>query len=220
MIRRGLALLVGVPVALVLLWFLAGLVEALLPGRVAQRDGPPVVEIGLVATPIHYDLLLPLTPDLRRRFAFAEASGVRVAAPDAGWLLVGWGAREFYTSAGSYADVPLRAVLRGIAGDASVIRLEAWGDFPLADFPEITRLRLTASGYEALLARIETELGPPLPVPGLTGGDAFFAARSPFSALRTCNTWAGEALREAGMPLGAWTPTPQALRLSLWAFGE
>lgn len=34
--------------------------------------------------------------------------------------------------------------------------------------------------------------------------------------MRTCNVWVGERLRRAGLPFGNWTPTPQAVRLSLW----
>ncbi len=29
----------------------------------------------------------------------------------------------------------------------------------------------------------------------------------------------GRILREAGVPVGVWTPTPYALRLSLWRAG-
>lgn len=218
---RRLAVTLAAPFAIVTLWLVAGFAGASLPGRVTPQDGPEVIEIGLLATPIHYDLLLPMTPALRARFGFAAADGVAVDAPDAGWLLVGWGAREFYTSAGRYADVPLRAVARGIAGDASVVRLEAWGQFALEDLPQATPLRLTQGGYAALLDLISAEIGEPSLVraPGLAEGDAFYAGRTGFSALRTCNVWIGEALRTAGVRLGIWTPTPQALRLSLWQFG-
>lgn len=215
---RWLGMGLAAPFCIVLLWLFAGFAGAVIPGPVTQRPGTPDVEIGLIATPIHYDLLLPLTPELRAQFGFAAGAGVAVNAPEAGWLLVGWGAREFYTAGGGYGDLPLRAVARGIAGDASVLRLEAWGQFALAEIPGVTRLRLTAAGHAALLARISAELGAPqlVKAPGLAGADAFFAGQSGFSALRTCNVWIGEALRAAGVPLGAWTPTPQALRLSLW----
>lgn len=218
---RWLGMGLAAPFFMAALWGLAGLAGALIPAPVAVQPGAATVEIGLIATPIHYDLLLPLTPDLRARFGFAAQAGVAVEAPEAGWLLVGWGAREFYTAGGGYGDLPLRAVAKGIAGDASVLRLEAWGRFALRDAPEVTRLRLTPAGYAALLARISAELGAPelVKAPGLTQADAFFAGRSGFSALRTCNVWMGEALRAAGVPLGRWTPTPQALRLSLWVWG-
>ena len=221
---RRLLVLLATPVVLLLLWLLAGFVGALLPGPSGglapggAEDRRDTVEIRLVGTAIHYDLVLPLTPDLRRRFAFAADAGVAVNAPDADWLLVGWGARGFYTQAGSYSDIPLRAVARAALGDTAVIRLEAWRDFTPEDLPGTRVLHLSPAGLTALVARIEADLGPPMPIAaaGLTGRDAFFAARGRFSALRTCNVWVGEALRAADLSLGRWTPTPQALRLSLW----
>lgn len=215
---RRLAIGLAAPFLIVALWLGAGLAGALLPGQRASFDGPPVVEIALVGTAIHYDLLLPLTPDLRRRFGFAAAAGVAIAAPEADWLLVGWGARDFYMTAGSYSDVPLGAVAKAVVGDESVIRLEALGPVAPEHFPGARRVRLTAEGYRALLTRLDRDLGPRRLVraPGLASQDAFFAGRGGFSALRTCNVWVGEVLREAGVHLGGWTPTPQALRLSLW----
>jgi len=216
---RGLAATLAAPFLILALWFVAGFAGALLPGRVTPQPGPPLHEIRLIGTAIHYDLALPLTPAIRDRFAFAESAGVPLQDPSAQWLLIGWGARGFYTQAGSYADLPLAATARAALGDASVIRLEVWPAFPPEEVPGTQILHLSGTGLAALLDHIAGELGAvPRPLPGasLTDTDAFFYAQTRFSALRTCNVWLGEALRAAGQPLGAWTPTPQALRLSLW----
>lgn len=214
---RVLAALLAAVVAAPLLWFGAGLLGGLIPGPVTPQSGLPAVQIGLVATPIHYDLLLPLEDDLRARFGFAADAGVGIADPAAGWLLVGWGAEGFYTSAGRYSDIPAAAVARAITGDRSVLRLEVWENRPLTDFAQTRSLMLSASGYRALVDRILAELGTPelVQAPGLTRGDAFFRASTPFNGLFTCNAWVGEALRGAGVPVGLWTPSPQSLRLRL-----
>ena len=216
---RALAALLAAPFLVLALWFLASVAGALLPGTVTQQPGAQTHEIRLIGTAIHYDLALPLTPAIRQRFAFAHSAGVPLQDPRAEWLLIGWGARGFYTQAGSYADLPLAATTRAAFGDASVIRLEAWPAFRPEEVPQTLSLQLSDTGLAALLDHIAGELGPdPRPLPGssLTGTDAFFHAQSRFSALRTCNVWLGEALRAAGQPLGAWTPTPHSLRLSLW----
>ena len=83
-----------------------------MPGPRAQLlPEDATIEIGLIAGPIHYDLLLPLTPEIRSRFAFANKDGVGVDNPRAGWLFAGWGAREFYRAVGAYSDTDV--VLRG-----------------------------------------------------------------------------------------------------------
>ena len=219
---RGLAATLAAPFVILALWFVAGFAGALLPGRVAPQPGPLIHEIRLIGTAIHYDLALPLTPALRQRFAFAESAGLPLQDPTAEWLLIGWGARGFYTQAGSYADVPLAATARAAFGDASVLRLEVWPAFRPEDVPQTQTLHLSEPGLAALLDHVLAEITPPRPLPGagLSGTDVFFHADTRFSAVRTCNVWLGEALRAAGQPLGAWTPTPQALRLSLWWNGS
>ena len=98
---RLLALILAAP----LLYLAASLALPLLPGPGPDLSGPPARTIGLLQGPIHTDILFPLTPDIRARFAFAEAAGVPLTHPDAQWLLLGWGSvgpqllRAFHTVA-------------------------------------------------------------------------------------------------------------------------
>ncbi len=193
---------------LILVWFVAGLVGALLPSAGAAPGDD--VEIRLVGTAIHYDFLLPATAETRAAFGFAAE--VPVEAPDVAWILAGWGAREFYTATGTYADLAAGPVARAVTGDASVLRVEVWGPFDGADS---LRLRLGSAQYTRLLAAIvATADGPALDGAGFSRTDAFYPARGRFDVLRTCNVWVGRMLRAAGLRFGVWTPTPQAVRLS------
>ena len=45
--------------------------------------------------------------------------------------------------------------------------------------------------------------------------DVFYEARGRYDALRTCNSWTGEALASAGVRVGRWTPFPVTV---LWWF--
>ena len=190
-------------------------VGGLIPGAVADLAEGDDVEIGLLFGPIHVDFLLPATPATREVLGFAEGAGVPVADPGVAHFIVGWGARDFYTTAGTYADITPRATVRAIAGDASVLRVDVVGPIdPSADYP---RLRLSQGQYEALLEAIADSVeGGPIPGAGFTPTDGFHEASGRFHILRTCNTWVGRVLRRAGVPVGGWTPTPYSLRLSLW----
>lgn len=190
-------------------YLVAGTLGGVVPGRVAALPQGDDQRILLVPEPIHTDILLPLTPDLRAQFGFARGAGVPVDHPMAEWLAVGWGARAFYTTVGGYADVSAGAVWRAATGDASVIRLEAWGRIP--DNHGLTEIALSDEQFAALLAAIAGSFAGdsgPIPVnhPGFSEADAFFEARGRFSPLRTCNVWVGEILRKAGVQVGAWTP--------------
>jgi uncharacterized protein (TIGR02117 family) len=141
--------------------------------------------VGLIVGPIHTDLLIPLTPELRARFAFAEQTGVPVNDPDAEWLVIGWGARDFYTSVGSYADLSGAAVAKGIIGDTSVLRVDVAGR--ITDYTGIDLLALTPDQFAALTDAIladfaRTAEGVPIPLSdaGFTLSDSFFAGKDRF----------------------------------------
>lgn len=220
--RRGLRWLATAVLALQVLWFLAGFAGALVSsGNAWPVDG---VRIGLLRGPIHYDFLLPLTPETRQDFAFAARDkGVPVNHPAARWLLAGWGSQAFYTTAGSYADIQAGVVWQAATGDRAVMRLDVWGELPQAEVPGLRWILLTPEQFAVLRAGILASFsrgvdGRPLPSPaaGFTATDGFWLAEGRFDLFRTCNVWVGEQLRAAGLRFGLWTPTPQAVALSLW----
>lgn len=218
---RALTVLIAVP----LIYFAVALLGALIPGESAAISGPPTARIALVRGPIHYDLLLPLTPRIRQTFAFAERAGVPVNHVQAQWLIVGWGAEGVYTTMGSFADASFAALWRGVTGDASVIRLDVAGQ--VSAFPGITYLSVSDAQLAALVAAVEASFARnaaggfvPSPSPGFGTTDAFFVAKGRFNIGRTCNVWLGQVLRRAGLPFGIWTPTPQAVALSLSRFSS
>ena len=182
----------------------------------ARTPGPQGVEIGLIRRPIHYDFLLPLTEETRERFGFLQAAGLDLDHPQARWLVVGWGARQFYTTTGDFSDVAPGAVFRAVTGDSAVMQVDL--DGTLREEAPARRLRLQPAQYSALLARVAGDFAAHTPIdhPVFNTSDLFFPARGRFDILCTCNAWLGAVLRRAGVRFGVWTPTPYAVTLSLW----
>ncbi|WP_374433135.1 DUF2459 domain-containing protein [Tabrizicola sp.] len=212
--RRALRLS-ALTLALPVLYALASVILPLFPGPGPDFSGPVTRQIGLLQGPIHTDILFPLTPETRARFAFAEAAGVPLNHPDAQWLVFGWGSAAFYTTAGTYADITASAVLTAATGDDAVIRLDALG--PLPEMDNLRFLDISDAQFQALLTQTTAALSSQtkLDHPGLTGSDAFFPARGRFHLFRTCNVWLGETLRASGIPFGLWTPANWSVTLSL-----
>ncbi len=221
LILRALTIAVAIP----FFYLVFGLIGGLVPGPVTQiAPEPGEVRIGLARGPIHYDILLPVTADRRTRFAFAEDAGVPLSDPRARWLMIGWGAAEFYTQTGEYGDLAFGPLAHAITGDSAVLRLNAVG--PVDGVSGVRFLIVTPAQYQALVNGIGSSFardtaGNPTPLAdagfGLT--DAFFHATGQFNIFYTCNTWVGQRLRDAGVPMGIWTPTPQSVDLSLWRLG-
>lgn len=206
-------------IALPLTYFSAATVGAMIPGAHADLPGGTDLLIGLARGPIHYDFLIPLSPETRAHFAYAEAAGVPVSNPAAEWLVLGWGAEGFYTSAGTYAEITAGTALRAAWGDTAVMRLDVAGN--VQGVPGLSFMTLSDPQFAALLSAIDasfqqdqTAMPIALPHEGFTPTDAFYAARGDFNLFHTCNDWVGETLRAAGVPFGIWTPTPQAVSFS------
>lgn len=207
------------------IYLLAAVVGGLVGnGAPAPADTNDLYRVGLAIGPIHTDFLLPLDPDVRRRFAFVGAAGVPIDDPAAEWLVVGWGARGFYTTVGDYSDVTIGAVARGIVGDTSVMRIDAVGR--IGDYGGIDLLALTPDQFDGLTDAILAGFvrgadGVPVALPdepGFTLTDSFFEGADGFHLLRTCNVWVSDVLAKAGVAFGIWTPTPFAVRLAVWRF--
>jgi uncharacterized protein (TIGR02117 family) len=198
------------------LFLAASVLLPLVPGPGPDYRDSFTRRIGLLQGPIHTDILLPLSPETRDRFGFAEAAGVPLHHPEAEWLMFGWGSAAFYTTAGTYADITASAVLTAATGDDAVIRLDAVGRLPKME--NLRFLNLSEEQFQALLTQAADALASQTAIdhPGFTATDAFFPAHGHFSALRTCNVWLGETFRAAGIPFGLWTPANWSVRLSLW----
>lgn len=223
MIRRlgkAMGRLFGAAFVVVALFLAAAGLGGLIPGQVADLPPGDDVQIGLLYGQIHVDFLLPATRETRDALRFAEASGVRIYGSEVGYFIVGWGARDFYTTTPQWADMTARATLRAITGDASVLRIDTvW---PGIAFDQVPQISLSQEQYAALLVEITATAAPDaigLEVQGHRPTSGFVEAQGRFHILRTCNTWLGRVLRAAGIPMGTWTPTPYSVRLSLWRAG-
>ncbi len=215
--KRVVLALIAAPV----FYILAGFVGAVVPGPVADVRGAATEVIGLARGPIHYDILLPLTPETRAAFGFAKAQGLPVDLPQAEWLVVGWGSAGFYTLVGAYSDMTPGVVWTAATGDAAVLRLDLAGDVSGIDsltWLDASPAQIAALRRVVLDNFVRDAVGDVQAIPPAPWGQThvFYRATGAFHLLHTCNAWVGEVLRAAGIAQGIWTPTTQALSLSLW----
>jgi uncharacterized protein (TIGR02117 family) len=211
------------PLGLVCAYCFAAVVGAAIPsGPAKTAETAPSHQVRLVAGPIHYDFLLPLDAATRAQFQFLEASGLPVDHPNAHWLVIGWGARGFYTTT-DYHDLTPTTLLNAAIGDRSVLRAEVLG--PLNTLPDLRSFNFDEAEYAAFLAAIADSFDRPeegpvqsLNLPGFTPRDRFYAAKGRFHLLRTCNTWVSHMIRASGRRFGLWTPLPYSVSLSHWLF--
>lgn len=183
-------------------------------GSHSDQTGDNQYHILLVNGPIHYDILIPISV-ARRDMAWLSKQGIALDHPDVRWLVVGWGARDFYTTIGTYRDISAKAIWRGITGDSAVMQVSVAG--PLEDtWPSIaldaTQMRrLTNAITEDFAQGAQTQA---IDHPGFSDLDRFFAAKGRFHIFQTCNAWVGNIMRQSGVAFGLWTPTPYVVTLA------
>jgi uncharacterized protein (TIGR02117 family) len=127
--------------------------------------------------------------------------------PQADYLEVGWGDRDYYYGRNQGFTDALRAAFG--SNNPSVlhvvgVRGTLTGNFPASEIIEVT---LSRDGFEHLIRYIHDaydRAGAPVAAPlgpGLYGDSRFYPGRETFSLQRTCNVWTARGLREAGLPV-------------------
>lgn len=182
--------------------------------------GPPSRQILILSNSIHTDIALPLNADVRAAFADLAADGLPMDAPEAAYLVIGWGGRSFYLETPEWADLKPLPVFRSLTVDKAVMHVDVAAAISL-DHPQVRPLEISEEGHRRLVIAIRDSFtrkdGRPIVIHGASYGvvDRFYEGQGLFNALIGCNTWTAEMLREAGVATGLWTPLPQLLLISL-----
>lgn len=187
----------------------AGLIGGAIPANAAWRAPTQGVAIYVESNGIHVGLVMPKVAagvDWRGWTPGADLADPRYAGYD--HLAIGWGERAFYLDTATWADLKPRTVLAAARGsDATLMHVEHVPEPSIGS--DVRRVVLRPEEYRRLAAYIRgsfaTGRGPHR---GYGNNDVFYAARGHYSAIRTCNAWAGDALRNAGVRIGRWTPFP------------
>jgi uncharacterized protein (TIGR02117 family) len=126
--------------------------------------------------------------------------------PEAEYLEVGWGDKDYYMTPDPHLGIILKA---GLLPSASVLHIVGFSGSVTRYFPqsEVIRIDLSEAGFERLCtylensyARDEAGLSQPLG-PALYGDGHFYLSRESYHLFNTCNVWTARALRDAGCPI-------------------
>jgi uncharacterized protein (TIGR02117 family) len=190
---------------------------ALMAGRAgeASRDtasarGPRLDPIGETRRPVYlvsHDWHTGIV--VRRADLPAAAWPESEDFPDAEYLEVGWGDRDYYQSREPGAWLTLKAAFWPTP---SVLHIAGFSGPVAGYFPhsEVIELNLSQRGFERLSGFVHdsfdrdgaarsARLGP-----GLYGQSGFYPAREKFHLFNTCNVWTARALRAAGLPVTSY----------------
>ncbi|MGJ7490373.1 TIGR02117 family protein [Variovorax sp. ZT4R33] len=198
----GLVLAVGLYVAVacaLMLW----------PANARPAAEAPAVEAWVLSNGVHTDLVFPIrsaTIDWLQLFPHADFKAV---PPDAEFIAIGWGDREFYLNTPTRGDLTAaRAFGALLGGNRALMHVTYLQRAQLRR--GAYKLPLSQAQYAQLVGYVRASLpaGRAAPIAGAHYGndDAFYEAEGGYHLFETCNTWTGRGLRQAGVTVSRWTP--------------
>lgn len=224
--RKGVKAVIGIVLAI------AGLVviylAAAVIGTVWTTGGSAIAAAGgshtlyVLSNGFHSDIALPVE-------AGQPPAGLPVAPEDlpgeltdTHYLIVGWGSETAYTSLPALSDLTARIAFKALLFDRSVMHVLPYSGAFHGD--GVYRLELDDAQYRRLLGFVSNTFSTSEDnraelLDGITQGfgDVFYRANPRFSLFYGCNAWTGEALRQAGVDVGRWTPFAQSIE---WNIGR
>jgi len=129
-----------------------------------------------------------------------------VGFPDAQYLEIGWGDRDYYQTQDPHLGLILKAAL---LPTASVLHIVGFNEPVQSYFPysEIIKIELSSAGFEYLIYRIAAsftmdETGNTILLgQGLYGNSRFYLSRETYHLFSTCNVWTARVLQAAGLAI-------------------
>jgi uncharacterized protein (TIGR02117 family) len=196
------------------LYLLAALLGSLIPVNRGWQEPDEGVTIYLADNGIHADIIMPATAQGLDWRPLVPQRDFAAADPNARWVAFGSGEERVYLETPRWRDIRPRTIWSALSGGRRVMHVEWVSDPGYA----ARVIRLRPEEYRRLWAAIRADFvldgrGRPhrIDAPGYGCCDAFYPATGKASAIRTCNSWAADRLRLAGVRTSLWPPFVQGL---------
>ncbi len=124
--------------------------------------------------------------------------------------MIGWGHGAVYRNARTWNDVRSGDVASAVFGsDFSTLHIYHLIDPQPASYRK--QLRVSTEQYHRIIKQVRATFrlnqhGQSIHYPGYGANNLFYDSYGHYSAVRTCNVWTGDVLRNAGVRIGIWTP--------------
>jgi len=170
------------------------------------------VSIYIMTNGIHTDIVVPAFNaqiDWRKEIRFEHTKS---ADTSSNYLAFGWGDRKFYLETPEFKDLKLSTGIKAIIGLSSSAMHTTYYTHMVED-EQCKRINISAEQYTALIKYIKSSftLDAQHQVKNIKTSlnydesDAFYEAVGSYSLLKTCNTWANDALKSCGQKCCYWT---------------
>ncbi len=177
-----------------------------------NKDEKPF-EIYILTNGVHTDIVVPVKNDFCDWSKVIPFSNTIAKDTNAKWLAFGWGDKGFYLETPSWSDLKFSTAFKATFGlGAAAIHTTYYKQLHPSEYCKA--ITIYPSQYQILEKCIKTsfvleENNRPICIKtnahyGKT--DAFYESKGRYSLFTTCNTWANNVLKQAGLKACFWTP--------------
>jgi hypothetical protein len=188
-----------------------------LPDVAALTFSPDDATLWLVYREWHTSLLIDGELFRRHSKIWRDHPALQGELEVAGVVRVGWGDGDYFTGKSTSAGTATRALL---VSHYSALQFIGYESDPLLTIPAETRtpLRVSEADIAALVAYVDASLlwdeaDKLVPLQAyVENSGVFFESNKHYGLFNNCNTWTGEALQRAGLPIrSALRLTPRSI---------
>ncbi len=190
--------------AFILTYSLMAFLLSLLSNSPPDVDCDSTPNIYVSTNGVHLDLIVPV-----EFIKEAKWEGIELPS-DTRFVAFGWGDQGFYLETPTWDDLRFSIAARALFWRSkTAMHLTYYR----ARGSEWEKVPLCSEQLQALLLYIrqsfqDTPLELPILLPGKGYGprDDFYEGKGSYSILRTCNNWANQGLKKAGVKTAIWSP--------------
>ena len=213
--RRIITLFLGFIALLILAVCIGGVISANNSWKEPEQSSPRTIDIFVETNGIHVSIIVPTKNDSGILSNKLRAAHMKNPAYHSEYAMIGWGHKGVYQNAQDWNNLTVSDATSAAFGTGLSLLHIYYRRNPVPNEYR-KKIRITNKQYEHILNNIASyfkydENGKLLVYEGYSDNNIFYAATGRYSALNTCNTWAGRILREAGIKIGYWTPISQSI---------
>ena len=176
----------------------------LFPSNGSTTDKPKEQKIYILYDSMHTDIVLNLESS---KIDWNRLLPEVVQGRKKGYLGFGWGDKETYLNTPTWDDLKYSTALKALfLNTPSLLHVGYYRD--IHRYQEVKEVALTQKQFEALEQGLKREFSkkPHYEAKGFGRDDAFYSSNRVYNAIKTCNSWSGDRLREANISMSYWTP--------------
>lgn len=191
---------------------MAAVVGWMVPINKGNEGTTGEVKVYVRTNGVHTSLIMPVNTPEHDWNERVHPGMTAMKKQDFKYVSFGWGDLEFYKHTPEWSDLSLPIAFRALFLESPSALHVHFYDRVREDENTFSIL-LTREEYSDLVEYIEKsfeydQAGNTRPVPNLhyTDNDLFYRARRSMHLFYTCNSWANNALKYAGLRAALWTP--------------